>query len=91
MNTLLYMTCSGEFNSQNEHFLVAYLFFEILVNSYSNPSPRIIGGSIADIKQFPYIAYLHIKYGSNGTSCTAVIIGDEWILTAAHCFEYNHR
>lgn len=61
-----------------------------------NLSPRITGGKESDIKRFPYAAFLGVYYSDDTNSyisdvsyCGAVIIGDEWILTAAHCFGYN--
>lgn len=64
----------------------------------SNLSPRIIGGSVANITKYPYAAFLAVFYPEdeeNGkedvSECTGVIIGEEWILTAAHCFKYCRR
>lgn len=45
---------------------------------------KIIGGSNADIKDFPY--QLSVRYkGKHG--CGASIISPKWALTASHCLE----
>ncbi|XP_068083182.1 trypsin-1-like [Anabrus simplex] len=43
---------------------------------------RIVGGEPADIRNFPYqVAYLN----RGSMMCGASIIGNEWVVTAAHC------
>lgn len=43
----------------------------------------IIGGEKADVNQFPYQVSIQIK---GKPVCGGGIIGDKYILTAAHCF-----
>ncbi|XP_067004201.2 trypsin-1-like [Anabrus simplex] len=56
------------------------------LGSAINPRPRldgrIVGGSSADIKNFPY--QLSLQSGGSHI-CGASIISTEWALTAAHC------
>ncbi|KAF2901818.1 hypothetical protein ILUMI_04362 [Ignelater luminosus] len=51
---------------------------------------RIIGGQPTDIKYHPYVAFLlqiHFPLGLDFRG-GAVIIGEYWAVTAAHCFKY---
>ena len=60
------------------------------VNKYDN-SPaaagRVVGGENADINMYPWIVQLITvsKWGSVYFSCGGSLIGDQWVLTAAHC------
>ncbi|KAF2879754.1 hypothetical protein ILUMI_26419 [Ignelater luminosus] len=47
---------------------------------------RIIGGSNAERRQFPYMISLHSK-GNHG--CGASILSHTWVITAAHCLVTN--
>lgn len=48
-----------------------------------DPRPRIVGGEDTDIKDHPWQVALVI----DGKFCGGVIISDNWLLTAAHCFD----
>ncbi len=48
-----------------------------------NEEAKITGGTTASISDFPYQVY----YISGQYFCSGSIIGDKWILTAAHCTE----
>lgn len=52
----------------------------------ANPSSRIVGGSITNPNEFPWLAYLNLIFWSgDAATCTGTLIGSKWILTAAHC------
>ncbi|KAM8713350.1 hypothetical protein ACLKA7_013633 [Drosophila subpalustris] len=60
--------------------------FLLVVDSLATPQydGRIVGGQVTDIRNFPYQASIQL----NGQHiCGGAIIGDYFILTAAHCFE----
>lgn len=46
----------------------------------------IVGGSNADINEYPWQVSLQIRSGSNGSHiCGGSILNESWILTAQHC------
>ncbi|XP_071481389.1 chymotrypsin B-like [Diadema antillarum] len=46
---------------------------------------RVSGGRPTDIESWPWMASLRDQHGSH--MCGATLIGDRWLLTAAHCLE----
>lgn len=61
---------------------------EPVVPIESEPRPkldgRIVGGTVMDITQVPWQVSLQVR-GSH--ICGGSIIGENWVLTAAHCTE----
>jgi len=52
---------------------------------------RIFGGVETDPREFGWLVYLLISgidWHAPGSKCTGSLIGDQWILTAAHCMFY---
>lgn len=68
--------------------LVAFLWTILALAAGSSATPqydgRIVGGQVTDIRDFPYQASIQL-HGQH--ICGGAIIGDFFILTAAHCFE----
>ncbi|KAH8401521.1 hypothetical protein KR009_006116 [Drosophila setifemur] len=58
--------------------------------SRATPTPgdgRIVGGEVTSIEEFPY----QVSVQLNGQHiCGGAIIGEHFVLTAAHCFEVPH-
>lgn len=64
--------------------LLAFVFIHCQTQA-SQLQERIVDGSYASSKQFPYQVFLHNKEATYYSRCGGVIIADRLILTAAHC------
>lgn len=47
--------------------------------------PAIVGGSLAQASQFPFVVFVSSPSGN----CTGSLIGARWVKTAAHCLNAN--
>jgi secreted trypsin-like serine protease len=49
---------------------------------------RIIGGTVANAKRYPYYTYLSVSYQSGSSSfCGGSLVNSDVVLTAAHCID----
>ncbi|XP_015280486.1 PREDICTED: plasma kallikrein [Gekko japonicus] len=48
---------------------------------------RVVGGTNSTLGEWPWQVSLHVKLSVQKHHCGGSIIGDRWILTAAHCTE----
>ncbi|XP_054576304.1 plasma kallikrein-like isoform X1 [Eptesicus fuscus] len=48
---------------------------------------RIMGGTNSSWGEWPWQVSLHVKLPAQSHVCGGSIIGDRWVLTAAHCFD----
>ena len=46
---------------------------------------KIVGGTVANQNQYPWIVFIY----DNKSLCGASIINEQWLLTAAHCTAMN--
>ncbi|ELK28482.1 Plasma kallikrein [Myotis davidii] len=53
----------------------------------TKPSGRIVGGTNSSWGEWPWQVSLHVKLPAQSHVCGGSIIGDRWVLTAAHCFD----
>lgn len=63
-----------------------------LEKPFQDLAPRIVGGNVTDISKYPFMAFVYYDINSSiHDYCGGSIIGsnNEWIITAAHCVEYE--
>jgi secreted trypsin-like serine protease len=53
--------------------------------------PFVVGGTQADIADFPYQVGLLLTRNGNKYRCGGSIIAPNWVVTAAHCFVHSDR
>ena len=71
-------------NISQKNFKVLNIYI-CLVCGRMNTGHRIVGGSKAGIHEYPWQVYIELKKNVNVGICGGSIIGDLWVLTAAHC------
>lgn len=73
-------------NGQIKKFVFLTLLLFGLIST-TNAKELIIGGERINISQRPYTALIVRANNPDSASCSAVIIDDQWILTAGHCVD----
>ncbi|KAF5298733.1 hypothetical protein FQR65_LT09602 [Abscondita terminalis] len=66
-----------------------FIFTSIKGTVLAPPAERIFGGSIAEEGQFPHQVSLQHDDHPTKHFCGGSIIGEKWILTAAHCIDLS--
>ncbi|WP_159064945.1 S1 family peptidase [Thaumasiovibrio subtropicus] len=65
------------------------LMCNVATSSAAEITPYVVGGVSAEIEQHPWQLFLRVDIGGNEFNCGAVYIGNNYALSAAHCFEYQ--
>jgi secreted trypsin-like serine protease len=88
------MTMLGKINLSFTCLMAFTMFSSYLVVTSAHQvderelNSRIIGGTIADAKRYPYYTYLEITSTSFATStCGGSLVAPDMVLTAAHCVQ----
>ncbi|XP_054865906.1 snake venom serine protease 5-like [Amphiprion ocellaris] len=67
--------------------LLLWLGLDVTVSTVVDLQKRIIGGNQCRPKERHYHVKLIVSHGNKDFFCGASLISDQWILTAAHCYE----
>ncbi|XP_017017937.1 serine protease 1-like [Drosophila kikkawai] len=68
--------------------LLCLLALQILNTGSTEVLPRVVNGHLAKEGEIPYVVGIKSQGILKATWCGGNIISNEWILTAAHCFDH---
>lgn len=69
------------------HPLIPTINFNALFLVCTAKRTRIVGGTDASWGEWPWQVSLQVKLRAQSHLCGGSIIGRQWVLTAAHCFD----
>lgn len=89
LGLIYFCVLSAYVESKNTTFIMKELVDDAsLKEAMSEIGGRIVSGRTAAANQFPYQAYIMIRFTNNGVdSCGGSLIHERFVLSAAHCFD----
>lgn len=71
----------------SESPLIPAINFNTLFLVCTKTTARIVGGTNSSWGEWPWQVSLQVKLTAQTHVCGGSIIGQQWVLTAAHCFD----
>lgn len=77
--------------SKYSKFVTLTLILAITTTLSSNASAEINAKGKLDKSLYPWVGELYASNSTEASGCTTILIGDQWVLTAAHCVKGKEK